>query len=66
MSNKRSEFIDFEGEPVFINTQLQVSDGQPNPIGFIHFPDPPPSKPRAKRRTSKKSQQKQKQKRKVR
>jgi hypothetical protein len=49
MSKKRSEFIDYDGEPVFINTQLQVNDGQDHPIGFLYDQFPRP-KPKAKRR----------------
>jgi hypothetical protein len=49
MSKKRSEFIDWDGEPVFINTQLQVSDGQEHPIGFLHDQFNKP-KAKAKRR----------------
>jgi hypothetical protein len=54
MSKKRSEFIDWDGEPVFINTQLQVTDGQKFKMGFLHHIIDQPEKPKRKRAVKRK------------
>jgi hypothetical protein len=48
-----SEFIDYDGEPVFINTQLQVTDGQKFKMGFLHHIIDQPEKPKRKKRAIK-------------